>query len=457
MESTILPTAERAAPAMAHTEPFLAAWQSLESRLNGAQPRPIKALRQAAVDRFAANGFPTPRLEDWRSTDVEAIYETRFAYRNAPGTVTEAELAPFRYAGCAQLVFVDGHYVPALSRLTELPAGIQAGSLAEALAAAPERVGGQLATLARMETPAQAFVALNTAFIRDGLYVAADRGAVAETPIQALFVSTGDDDGVCFPRNLVVADEASQLTVIETYATLGRGRHFTCGVTEALVGPGAVVDHYKVQKEQRSAFHVAALYVHQDRASTFDSHSVQHGGALVRNDWVAVLAGEGVSCTLNGLYVMAGEQHVDNHMLVEHVAPNCYSFELYKGILEEASSSVFNGRIFVHKGAQKTDAVQSNKNLLLSRQALAQSNPQLEIFADDVRCTHGSTVGQLDEEAVFYLRSRGIGDEAAKSILTYAFAADIVERIKPAPVREDLEAFLFQRLPDGDIVRMAAL
>ena len=177
----------------------------------------------------------------------------------------------------------------------------------------------------------------------------------------------------------------------------------------------------------------------------------------MRNDWVAVLAGEGVSCTLNGLYVMAGEQHVDNHMLVEHVAPNCYSFELYKGILEEASSSVFNGRIFVHKGAQKTDAVQSNKNLLLSRQALAQSNPQLEIFADDVRCTHGSTVGQLDEEAVFYLRSRGIGDEAAKSILTYAFAADIVERIKPAPVREDLEAFLFQRLPDGDIVRMAAL
>jgi Fe-S cluster assembly protein SufD len=446
-----------AGPPAAHTPPFLAQFEAFSAGLNGSQPEPLAQLRRVAADYFAAVGFPTPRNEAWRSTDVEPIYETSFRYRGAAGSVSAAEIDALRYAGCAQMVFVDGHFAPEFSYIEDLPESLVVGSLARMLHEDPERVLARLGEQARFETPAQAFVALNTAFVRDGLFVEAPRGLVVETPIQALFVSTGDDAGVCYPRNLIVAGENSQLTVIETYATLGKGAHFCCALTEAVCGPAAVVDHYKVQKESLAAFHVASLFVRQGRDSSFDSHSVQHGGALVRNDWVAHLADEGISCTLNGLYVVAGQQHVDNHMLVEHAAPNCYSFELYKGILDGSAESVFNGRIHVHPGAQKTDAVQRNQNLLLSREALAHSNPQLEIFADDVRCTHGSTIGQLDEEAVFYLRSRGISQEAAESILTYAFAADIVERIKPQAVREDLEAFLFNRLPDGDIVRMAAL
>jgi Fe-S cluster assembly protein SufD len=216
-----------------------------------------------------------------------------------------------------------------------------------------------------------------------------------------------------------------------------------------------VIDHYKVQRESLEAYHLATFQVHAERSSTPSSHSISIGGALVRNDVNALLAGEGVDCILNGLYLAEGRQLVDNHMRVEHAAPHCGSHELYKGILDGKARAVFNGLIHVVKGAQKTDAKQSNRNLLLSRDAIANSNPQLEIFADDVKCTHGSTVGQLDDDAVFYLRSRGIGEAAARSILTYAFASDIVERIKVEPVRRDLEEFLFARLPQGEVVRQA--
>jgi Fe-S cluster assembly protein SufD len=242
---------------------------------------------------------------------------------------------------------------------------------------------------------------------------------------------------------------------VESYVGLGTGSYLTCPVTEVVAGPGAVIGHYRVQKESTAAFHMATQHTHLARDSHFASQAVLIGGALVRSDVTAVLDGEGAHAELNGLYVVRGRQHVDNTMRAEHVAPNCTSHELYKGILDEDASAAFTGRIFVHQAAQKTDAVQSNRNLLLSRGAKANSNPQLEIFADDVRCTHGSTVGQLDAEAVFYLRSRGIGEEAARSLLTYAFASDIIERIAVEPVRADLERFLFDRLPRGEVVRQA--
>ncbi|HSU81783.1 MAG TPA: Fe-S cluster assembly protein SufD, partial [Thermoanaerobaculia bacterium] len=269
------------------------------------------------------------------------------------------------------------------------------------------------------------------------------------------FLSAGEAGRatLSFPRNLFVADEGSQTTIVETYA--GEGAYFTSPVTELYAGPGAVVDHYKVQRESLAAFHMATFQVQGERASVPSSHSISIGGALVRNDVNAVLDGEGIDCILNGLYFGDGRQVVDNHMRVEHAKPHCASHELYKGVLDGKSRAVFNGLIHVHKGAQKTDAKQSNRNLLLSRDAIANSNPQLEIYADDVKCTHGSTVGQLDEDAVFYLRSRGIGAEAARSLLTYAFASDIVERIKVEPVRRDLEEFLFARLPMGEVVRQA--
>jgi Fe-S cluster assembly protein SufD len=257
---------------------------------------------------------------------------------------------------------------------------------------------------------------------------------------------------VSYPRNLVVAEAGSQVTVVEQYVGLDAG-YLTCAVTELVVGEGANVDHYKLQDEAAGAYHMAVQALVQGGRSSFSSHALHTGGQLVRNDVHAALVGEGADCILNGLYMVHGRQVVDNHMWMDHVAPHCTSHELYKGVLEDEARAVFNGRIKVHPGAQKTDAKQTNRNLLLSAAAVANSNPQLEIFADDVRCTHGSTVGQLDDDAVFYLRSRGIGADAATSILTYAFAADIVGRLKVPAVRRDVEEFLFRRLPAGDVVR----
>jgi Fe-S cluster assembly protein SufD len=229
----------------------------------------------------------------------------------------------------------------------------------------------------------------------------------------------------------------------------------TCAVTEIVAQESSFVDHYKVQKESVEAFHMGTLHFYQGRASHVFSHSIATGGALVRNDTNANLDAEGCECSMDGLYVLRGEQFLDNHMRLDHAKPHCNSFELFKGILDQRSRAVFNGRIYVAEDAQKTDAKQSSRALLLSKEAMVNSNPQLEIFADDVKCTHGSTVGQLDDDAIFYLRSRGIGEEAARSLLTYAFASDIVERIKIEPVRRELEEFLFARLPKGEVVRQA--
>ena len=448
----------------ASAAPYLADYKVFSEGLNGAQPLKLKALRQEAMEAFGRYGFPTPRLESWRSTDLDELSEASFKRAVSSASLCDADETAIdaqRYAGCQSLVFVDGQFAPRLSRISDLPEGCYAGGLAAKLIEDAESVQMHLAKHAQFAKPAQALVALNTAFISDGAYIEVPDHQVIETPIQLIFASSQcDGDGeagrVSFPRNLIVVGENAQVRVIESFVSLSEDPHFTCPVTEVVCGPSAFVDHYRVQKENHAAYHVSTLAIYQALNSTFDSHAVTHGGSLVRNDVVANLDAEGLNCTLNGLYVVEGKQHVDNQMRVEHAKPNCYSYELYKGILDGEAETVFNGCIHVHKGAQQTDAVQSNQNLLLSRRSTAHSNPQLEIFADDVRCTHGSTIGQLDEEAVFYLRSRGIGEEAAKSILTYAFAADIVERIKIDSVREELETFLFDRLPEGDVVRQTA-
>jgi len=423
------------------------------------QPAAVQALRRQGIERFAALGFPTLQQEAWRLTNVAAIARGRFVRAEA-GPASSAEIdpeqiLPHTFAAAAQLVFIDGRFAPALSHRSGLPAEVFAGSLAEALERWPGEVTPHLGGAATDVNP---FVALNTAFLSDGAFVKVPRGVAVAGPIHLLFLASapGEDREemtVSFPRNLIVAGETSQVTVVETYA--GTGAYFTCAVTELITGPGAVVDHCKVQRESREAFHVATFQILAERGSVPSSHSISIGGGLVRNDINAVLAGEGVDCILNGLYLAEGRQHVDTHMRVEHAAAHCASHELYKGVLDGKARAVFDGLIYVHKGAQKTDAKQSNRNLLLSRDAIANSNPQLEIFADDVKCTHGSTVGQLDDDAIFYLRSRGIGEEAARSLLTYAFASDVVERIKVEPVRRDLEELLFARLPQGEVVRQA--
>jgi Fe-S cluster assembly protein SufD len=457
-------TEKRAAETAAddRRDAWLADFESFRAARPPSEPGFVAEMRRRAIDRFAELGFPTLRQEAWRKTDVRPISQGSFRRAAGPSPLPERALAPHVFDGAFRLVFVDGFLAPGLSRLDGLPGGIRLGSLAAVLEGEPERAEPQLGRHASFEE--HPFVALNTAFFADGAFLHVPRGTVLERPVHLLYLSTvaaaGAGPVAAFPRNLVIAGEASQVTVLETHAAgavagEGAGRYYNGPVTEIVAEPGAVVDHYKVQHEAREAYHLSTLQVRQERDSNFFSHAISAGGDVTRNDVNAWLGGTGIECTLNGLYMVNGTQLVDNHMRVDHAAPHCNSYELYKGVLDGKARSVFNGLIHVHPGAQKTDAKQSNRNLLLSEGSLASSNPQLEIFADDVKCTHGSTVGQLDAEAVFYLRSRGIGEDAAKSLLTYAFASDIVQRIKIEPVRRDLEEFLFERLPRGEIVRQA--
>lgn len=444
--------------------------QLAESRRGRPEPGFVAALRARALARFGELGFPSPREEAWRGTNVRPIAEGDFAeplpLSPEAARVAEAALAPYLFEAAATLVFLDGRFDARLSKVPHLGEGVVASSLQEALAHHPELVEPHLGRHAGFERAS--FVALNTALWGDGAFVSLPRGAVVAEPIHLVFAMTGAPGApaaggriaAAFPRNLVLAGENAQVKLVETYVGLGAADapetvYLTCGVTELVAGDGAVVDHYRVQRESREAFHLATFELVEGRASNVSSHSIALGGGLVRNDVNALLDGEGSETILNGLYMIGGRQHVDTHMRVEHAKPHCASHELYKGILDGRSRAIFNGLIHVRHGAQKTDAKQSNRNLLLSPDAVANSNPQLEIFADDVKCTHGSTVGQLDDDAVFYLRSRGIGEEAARSILTYAFASDIVERIQVPAVRRDLEEYLFTCLPKGEVVRQS--
>jgi len=284
-------------------------------------------------------------------------------------------------------------------------------------------------------------VALNTAFLGDVTVHQIPAGAVMEQPIEIRL--TAEEGTASHPRVLILVGANAQCTIVETYT--GEGAYFTNAVTEIVLGQNAVVDHYKVQRESREAFHVATMQVEVGRSASFSSHSIALGGALVRNDANAVLS-EGSHATLNGLYIVNGTQHVDNHTVIDHAKPHATSHEVYKGILDGTANAVFNGRIIVRVDAQKTDSKQTNKNLVLSDNAVIHTKPELQIHADDVRCTHGATIGQLDAESMFYLQSRGIGKKEARALLTHAFAQDIIDRVKVQSVREDLEHFLNEKL-----------
>jgi len=283
------------------------------------------------------------------------------------------------------------------------------------------------------------------------------KGTLLEAPIHLIFVSAPSDAPiVSHPRTLVVAGEGSQASVIESYVGLGGGSYFTNAVSEILVGANAHLTHYKLQREGDGAFHVGTVAARQQADSTFTSHSVSFGGLLVRSDTNATLDAEGSTCTLNGLYMVAGRQHVDHHTLIDHRKPHGSSRELYKGVLDGHATGVFNGKVFVRPDAQKSDAGQVNKNLLLSEGATMNTKPQLEIFADDVKCSHGATIGRLDADAIFYLRARGIGAAAARNLLTYAFANELLNRMDVEPIRRQLEAVLSSRLHDQLRIEAAA-
>jgi Fe-S cluster assembly protein SufD len=326
-----------------------------------------------------------------------------------------------------------------------VPTGVRVESLALALA----RDRGALEShLGRYEDFHQeVFSALNAAFLTDGAFVLVPRGTVLDQPIHVLYITVpGSMPTATHPRTLIVAGDESQFAVVEDYVALGDGVYFSNAVTELAVGEGSVVSHYHLQRESRQAFHVSTLRSQQGRSSSVTSHTMLMGGALTRRNVHPVLAGEGGECVINGLFMANGQQHMDNYMKVEHQSPRCESRQFYKGILDGQSHGVFHGRIIVHKDAQKTDAKQTNMNLLLSEEARADSQPQLEIYADDVKCTHGATLGPLDAKELFYLRSRGLDAGQARALLTYGFGAEILGRVRHAGVRDALDRLVHEAL-----------
>jgi Fe-S cluster assembly protein SufD len=429
-------------------EPHRAAFERLIEPAAARQPAWLATLRRAAIDRFGALGFPTVQDEDWRFTNVAPIAKLPFrpVLGGSAASVPPAVLDGFAFARLAacRLVFVNGHFAPALSHRARLPEGVVVGSLAEVLARQPDRLEPHLGRYARLD---DGFAALNGAFFQDGACVLVPDGQAVETPIHLLFVTTAQEPGTTIlPRNLIVAGAGSRLTVVESAVSLAAGRVLTSAVTELVVGDGARVEHLKFQDESAQAYHVATLHAHVGHAANAIAHSFALGARLARNNIQATLAGEGLECVLNGLYLTRGDQLADHHMIVEHAQPNCASHEYFNGILDDCSKGVFHGRILVRPLAQKTDAKQTNKNLLLSDEATANTKPQLEIYADDVRCTHGATIGQMDDDSIFYLRARGIGLATARRMLMHAFAGEIIERVRCEPVREELDRLVWDRL-----------
>jgi Fe-S cluster assembly protein SufD len=418
--------------------------RALEKRPVGG-PRWIEDLRARGAARFAALGLPTVRDEEWRFTNVAPIGAVDFAPAE-PVSGTAERIAGFAYTDApVRLVIVNGRFDATLSRTKGLPGGVHVGSLAAALndrADAVQRYFGRLADFSQ-----RSFAALNTAFVQDGAFVHLADGAVLDTPIHVIFVSGADGMPVmAHPRTLVVAGANAQASIVESYIGSPGDVYFSNAVTEVFVGENAGIDHCKVQEESTAAFHVASLHAHTARNARFLSHSFALGGKLVRNDIVAILDGEGGECTLNGLYIADGERLVDNHTAIDHAKPHCASHEVYKGILGGVAKAIFNGKIIVRQDAQKTDAKQTNRALLLTDGATINTKPQLEIFADDVKCTHGAAIGQLDDDAIFYLRSRGMTYLEARDMLIHAFANEILRRVQIEPLRDALEAELFEQL-----------
>ena len=426
--------------------------QNLEVRAGTAiadGPEWLEPLRRAAAARFAVVGFPGTRDEEWRFTPVAPIAQR--TWRPAPGEpakLSADRLAPFVFGHpeWSTLVFVDGGYSEALSRVAPLPAGVRVGSLAEALRGNGELLPGHLARHAPVE--GSPFTALNTAGFRDGGLVHVPAGLDLERPVHLVYVTTADAEGTAIhPRNLIVVERGARASVIESYVTLApEGVYWTNPVTEVSAAAGSWLEHTRIQRESERAYHVGLTHVEQQRDSHYRSFSMAMGAALARHNLHVRLNDENIETLMYGLYLTRGEQVVDNHTAIFHDQPNCRSWEVYKGVLDGRSRAVFNGKVFVRPEAQKTDAKQTNRNLLLSDTAKVDTKPQLEIFADDVKCTHGATVGRLDDVALFYARSRGIPQVAAERLLTYAFAAEVIDEVALGPVRLELDRLVRERL-----------
>jgi Fe-S cluster assembly protein SufD len=429
---------------------YLSQFSELETLTKGKEDAWLSEVRRKAIEDFSVAGFPTTQQEEWKYTSVEPLLATAFT-PSPPGSngLSADRLEPFalgKGAGCL-LVFVNGRFSENLSKLDSLPSGVRVENLAATLQGKIEDLKPHLARHAGTE--GHPFAALNTALLSDGAFVFIPSGTVVEEPIQLLFATNAAEPWMTHPRVLIVAGESSRASIIESYVGFGEQAYFTNAVTEVVAQDDAVIEHCRLLQEGNGAYHISTIQSHLSRNSNITSHNFALGGALVRNNINSVIDAEGAECTLYGLYVVADRQHIDNHTRIDHAKPHGSSREVYKGILDGRSRAVFNGRVIVRPDAQKTDAKQTNRNLLLSKEALVNTNPELEIYADDVKCTHGATIGQIDEDALFYLRARGISEEAARNVLVYAFAGDLVDQVRSHPARKYLEKVLQARLPGG--------
>lgn len=408
----------------------------------------LRVLRDAAFAQFCAMGFPTLKDEAWRFTSVAPISHETFSPIESESMYPNLEdLKSFLISDAAcRLVFVNGRFASALSHCEQLPAGVTAGSLAAEIDRDPVSLESDLKRYLALRP--DSFCNLNTAFLEDGAYVRIRRGVATTTPIHLLFVSvSGDTPGMAHPHNLIIAERDAQADIVEEYVSLGDRKFFWNTATELVAAENSAISHHLLECENRKSFHISTLRIHQERNARVASHSLLIGGALVRNNVHPVLAGADGECLINGLFLGDDNQHLDNYMLVEHASPHCSSRQFYNGILGGSSHGVFQGRIVVQKNAQKTDAKQTNRNLLLSDDAQVDTKPQLEIYADDVKCTHGATIGQIDEKALYYLRSRGLGETMARELLLLAFAGECTGHVQSVPVREYMERIVLQSLP----------
>lgn len=423
------------------TQPFLEAFERFARNGGGEGPADLLERRREAFDRFAVAGFPGPKDEEWRFTPVAPIARTEWRPAVQPVNPPAAEaLEPFRFGqpGWTTLVFINGCYDSALSHRGEFPAGVTAEPFAGAVRRDPTLLGLSEAT---------PFVALNAAFAKDGAVIRVGAGAELPDPIHLLYVTTPEAEGTAVQvRTVIQVERGARVQIVESYAGMGGATSFTNAVTSVNVGEGAWLEHSRIQRESESAYHIGLTQVDQGRDSHYRSFTLSIGGAIARHDLRVRLGAENVETLLYGLYLGRGDQLVDNHTVIYHDRPNCRSWEVYKGILDGKSHAVFNGKVLVRPEAQKTDAKQTNRNLLLSDTAKIDTKPQLEIFADDVKCTHGATVGRLDDIAFFYLQSRGIPRATARQLLIYAFAAEVVSEVASAPVREALDRLVLERL-----------
>ena len=425
---------------------FVKNFEAFEDNLNGEKTPELHRIRKEALKDFNDLSLPTLKDEEWRYTNISPLLKYNFSLPPEDLNISDELVNKYLFAEMDSnlLIFINGKFSEKYSKLLNLPEGTIAGSISDAIKNNSEIIKKHFGKYASYSN--QIFTALSTAYTKDGAFVYVPDGKIVEDPIHIIFITTASEDNIITqPRNLFVASENSQVTIIEHYVSENNNIYFTNAVTEIVAEDGAIVDHYKLQEESKNAFHIARVEIDQERNSNFTSHSISTGGAITRNDFNARFNGEGGECTLNGLFLLEDKQLFDAHTLIDHANPLCNSHEHYKGILDDSARGVFNGKVLVRQDAQKTNAFQQNNNILLSNNALVNTKPQLEIFADDVKCSHGATIGQIDEDSRFYLKSRGIGEEAANAILIHAFASDVIKSMKIESVRNYLEDILSKR------------